>query len=216
MKEIEVELKVLKNEIKQALLDIREQLLTQHQNPFYMVDRPAEGRPSEVRQIQPAAGGEEPREPPKAIAREQKERTPATGQAETVLSREQEERTPAEDFPSLDKRESRRNNSPIDLTTIAGLAQWASNSIRRVGKERVVAIVEVYQKSGLISPSIAEILLKLINLAEEEKLEKKVTMKDCIAVFVQLDSVLGRGYKPESAVLSILLDEDGGVPSIKR
>ena len=103
----------------------------------------------------------------------------------------------------------------MDLTTIAGLTQWAGNSIKRIGRERVEAIVDVYQKSGLISPGIEEILLKLISLAEEEKPEKMVTIKDCIAVFVQLDNILGRGFKPESAILSILLDDEGGVPSIR-
>ncbi len=191
IKEIDDQLRVLKSEVKQTLVDIREEILTRYRNPFSVVQLPPK---SEV-----TAFEKEPsREEEKPETRDRERGGAPTGVKETL---------PPPAFHPPDRRKEYADGS-MDLTTVAGLTQWAGNSMRKVGKKRVESIVEVYEMSGLLPAQFKEILLRLIDLADGEEPEGRVTVKDCIAVFVQLDSILGRGYKPEAAVLSILLNDE--------
>jgi hypothetical protein len=120
-----------------------------------------------------------------------------------VKEREEEEhQTPRESelLHDLPKKEG------MDLTTIAELARWTESSIRRVGKERVKAIVDIYQMMGYLPLNLKELLLQLIRLAEEEGLQEQVKMRDFLPILIQLDTLLGQNLKTESAVLSLLFE----------
>lgn len=114
------------------------------------------------------------------------------------------------------KEEKAPEDTQVNLMTLIGIVRWVEKSIKKVGKERVEAIVEIYRTAGYLPASCKDIIPQVIRLAEDEKPEGVVTMGDAISVLLQLDSLLGGKFKTESAVLSTLFDEDGGYPWTKQ
>ncbi len=114
------------------------------------------------------------------------------------------------------KDEKAPEESQVNLMTLIGIVRWVEKSIKKVGKERVEAIVEIYRTAGYLPASCKDIIPQVIRLAEDEKPEGVITMGDSISVLLQLDSLLGGKFKTESAVLSTLFDEDGGYPWTKQ
>jgi hypothetical protein len=100
-------------------------------------------------------------------------------------------------------------NGGMDLTTIAMLARWVSNGIRRVGRKRMQSIVEMYQMTGNLSPKAREVIVRLVRMSDSEDPKEAVPMTACIPVLMQLNTILGgrqqRGGGLDPALLSILL-----------
>lgn len=113
------------------------------------------------------------------------------------------------------KEEKATEDTQVNLMTLIGIVRWVEKSIKKVGKERVEAIVEIYRTAGYLPASCKDIIPQVIRLAEDEKPEGVVSMGDSISVLLQLDSLLGGKFKTESAVLSTLFDENGGYPWTK-
>lgn len=203
---VEKELKVLKNEIKAVLLDIREHYLN-YQNPFAHggaspgndSESPLDESPEErVQSVE--LGGDEP--PPK-VEELGSEETKAEELAPT---------SPA-NSPDETRRQNSRDKSKVDLITIAGLTQWVDQATVRIGKERAEALVEVGYTMGRLSSGFREVLVKLVRLSPVEHANGRVTARDYLAVLVQLEGFLGRSTQPEIALLSILANDDkGGQP----
>jgi hypothetical protein len=100
--------------------------------------------------------------------------------------------------------------------TLVGLVRWVEKSIKKIGKERVEAIVEIYRTAGYLPSNYSDTIPQIVRLADDEKPEELVTMGDSISVLLQLDSLLGGKFKTESAVLATLFGEDGGYPWTKQ
>ncbi|MCL0064331.1 hypothetical protein M1N84_00215 [Dehalococcoidia bacterium] len=108
------------------------------------------------------------------------------------------------------------DQTEVNLLTLVGLARWAEKSTSRIGKERVEAVVEIYQTAGCLPTSYKDVIPQLIRLADGEKPEGEVTMGDSLNVLLQLDSLLGKKFKTQAAILSTLFGDDGGYPWIKQ
>ena len=115
-----------------------------------------------------------------------------------------------------DEKAPAAEETQVNLMTLIGLVRWVEKSIKKVGKERVQAVVEIYRTAGYLPASCKDIIPQVIRLAEDEKPDGAITMGDSINVLLQLDSLLGGKFKTESAVLSTLFDEDGGYPWTKQ
>ena len=110
--------------------------------------------------------------------------------------------------PSPLQTNGRRNDvGPLDLATIAGLAQWAGSGITRIGRKRIEAIVKICQMIGHLQPGLDEVLIELTHLVEGDAPVAQVTMRDCIGALVQLDSLLGQSGSSGAALLSLFLDD---------
>lgn len=203
---VEEDVKVLKNEIKAVLLDIREHYLN-YQNPFAHggaspgngSDLPLDESPEErVQSIK--LGGDEP--PPKV-----EELGSGEPKAEDLTP------TRPANSPDETRRQISRDKSKVDLITIAGLTQWVDQATVRIGKERVETLVEIGYTMGRLSSGFREVLVRLVRLSPAKHANGRVTAKDYLAVLVQLESFLGRSTQPEIALLSILSnDDEGGQP----
>ncbi|MCL0095194.1 hypothetical protein M1O52_01460 [Dehalococcoidia bacterium] len=108
------------------------------------------------------------------------------------------------------------DQTEVNLLTLVGLARWAEKSTSRIGKERVEAVVEIYQTAGCLPTSYKDVIPQIIRLADGEKPEGEVTMGDSLNVLLQLDSLLGKKFKTQAAILSTLFGDDGGYPWIKQ
>jgi outer membrane murein-binding lipoprotein Lpp len=120
------------------------------------------------------------------------------------------------------ERKQRQEQAPdsdqteVNLLTLVGLARWAEKSTSKIGKERVEAVVDIYQRTGCLPASYKDVIPRIIRLADGEKLESQPTMGDSLNVLLQLDSLLGRKFKTQAAILSTLFGDDGGYPWTKQ
>ncbi|MFC2027366.1 hypothetical protein ACFLU3_01630 [Chloroflexota bacterium] len=140
-------------------------------------------------------------------------------------TREDEERKPARRVISGKRRqwdywsteeESAEDQTEVNLMTLIGLVRWVEKSIKKIGKEKVEAIVEIYRTAGYLPSSYKDTIPQIILLADDEKPEGSVSMGDSISVLLQLDGLLGGKFKTESAVLSTLFGDDGDYPWTKQ
>ncbi len=223
--ELESQIKLLKNEVKETLLDIRETILN-YQNPFTTTElsppvevikreentvnteligqkAPDEDVEKPIEQVEKAGVfvPEVPVERALEVGGKAKE-SQSLPKAPSPVSKSEDSSIPLRPVQADEPR-----NGTLDLTSIAGLARWADSAINRIGRRRIEAIVEIYRMTGHLSPGLDEVLLQLTQLADAEEPEGRITMRECIVVLVQLESLLGRGGRSETALLSLLLDE---------
>ena len=93
----------------------------------------------------------------------------------------------------------------VDLALLAGLANWANTTIRKMGGKRAKAILEVYVMTGLISADVSR-LLQLFVSFDGKGSSRKPAMKDVLSSLMLLDKVLGRQVDATAMALSLLLD----------
>lgn len=103
-------------------------------------------------------------------------------------------------------RSSGRPDSPsqIDLATLATLGNWADRSARKIGRERVEAVLEVYQITGYLPRNMKDVLLKLLSLDNAPVNAEEVSLRDCITVLMELNGIVVGHTKTEAAMLSLL------------
>lgn len=232
---LESELKLLKNEVKGTLLDIREGILNYqspfNSNPVAVVAREIVGvkSASEEEPIEASSGGAELADESSAKAEpvpvaptndHQPDNGPALVGSSPEMSAYESEEAPKPDpsaaqtnghaqpkalvSPPLVKESSEVR---LDLASIAGLARWAEDSTARVGKQHLKTLVEAYRLTGRLSNGIDEVLLKMASLVELDGPQPTSSMKDCIAVLVGLDRLLGGANDSQATLVSMLLNE---------
>jgi hypothetical protein len=228
VKELEDQLKLVKNEVRETLLDIREHVLKLG-NPFTRTGiSPNEWEGELQQQVAPDVQRTTP-EPVEGQVRkitlesEEGQVQKMTPEPEEAMPRAEKSGAKGSETVQLDGQISpdrglypyptprfgqvEGRNGEVPLFTIAALTQWASKATRRIGQERVEAILDVYQMTGRLSAQLKQVALRLTCLGEGGEPESQVTTKDCIAVLVELDGLLGQDARPESALVSILLND---------
>ncbi len=106
----------------------------------------------------------------------------------------------------------------LDLLTIAGLASWTDQVIRKVGREQLDALLRISEIRGHLSKETKETILSLALLLDGGREGYGgVTAKEMVALLAQLDAVQGNGTKDDANILPLLLYGNmGGLPSIRR
>jgi len=218
--QLEDEIKVLKNEVQAVLLDIRESYLNR-ENPFNpdapvtVIQQVTEEQPST--EVEPEnsleqsneseRGGDDSElnndEPELANNRE-------VAASEEIAHKEVKRVGRSEKEPlAQSKARINKNTSgeKIDLTTIAGLTQWVGDSVKKLGREKTEAILDISEMVGHVPPDLKKILVRFINRTPDES-DGNPTTRDYIATLIQLESLLGMNSKSdELALLSILSQE---------
>ena len=202
---IEEELKVLKNEIKTVLLDIREHYLNV-QSPFNKFNRVVEEDDDDlecnVKKTNDYAKVEtkDTKEkillvgannalPAKSPAEEAEGDSMGSSLLDTVLTgvnADYKEKLSdfEEDSDQKNPKESRRkkadlkypkDNGKVDLVIIAALAKWVKQATAMLGKERVEALVEVSCTMRQFPAEIKDVLIKLVRLSHYDNDNGKMT-----------------------------------------
>jgi len=94
----------------------------------------------------------------------------------------------------------------LERAVIVGLAGWVDSSVRKLGRERTRAIIEIAAKAGYLAPEVRDILVQLLDLSHEETLPQQVEMREALVTFFKLDRILG--HNTEAAVALSLLEEE--------
>lgn len=259
VEELQSEFKVLKNEIKETLSDIREHLLTNLENPFLhtgdTVASPVNEvaitvrtAPSDYNEVKPRevpnetlneSPDESPDEgpglpssvsddtapgipPPQFQEEEGGGGTPPPPRQETAGSSEQSH-LETEDSPVLEHngrqsatrnhqdragQQMNENEAPLDLVTIAALVPWMEEGMNRIGQERMTAIVDLYGSIGGLTNDLSDVMHRLIALGGGPAEANDVTLRDCLHLIVELDTLVSRVRydRPGAALLSMFLN----------
>ena len=224
---LENEIKVLKNEVQAVLLDLRESYLNM-ENPFSSVANPAATQ--QIIITERASTRESRREPQLKDNPKQENTEPRKSMTEENRKPkivEPEDETPSESAPINEikirptrqeaevtpvfssKPESRpvsqepstRKNSKLDLVTMAGLTGWVENSVKKLGRERTEAVLDISGAMGYVSGDLKPLLLKLISLSPQSSDATTIGTRDYVDSLIKLNSLLGNDNREESALL---------------
>lgn len=202
IKNLEEEFKVLKNQIRAVLLDIKEQLATggiqTSASPPWAGTVPASP--------QPENGVKVVREAPKVAEPEVAEMVDtAAGKIET--SGCAAGRVPEASSIGGVKTD---NEGRVDLLTVSVLSQWLSRAAATVSKEQITKLVEIYDITGNLPPRLKQAILLLADLyADNDRDDSEdVPASVSMQLLIELDSLLRyRTGALESVVLSMLLEK---------
>jgi len=100
-----------------------------------------------------------------------------------------------------------KGNGKVDLITIAGLTQWVTDTVQRLGREKTETILDISEVVGMLTPELKNILAKFSGRASGEY-NGNATIRDYITSLVELERLLGMNIKSEEmALLSIICQE---------
>lgn len=95
----------------------------------------------------------------------------------------------------------------VDLVTIAGLTQWAMDTVKRLGREKTETILEISEIAGLLTPEVKHVLTKFADRTSDDY-DGSATTQDYITTLIELERLLGRNNRSEEmALLSIICQE---------
>jgi len=87
------------------------------------------------------------------------------------------------------------------------LARWVDKSVRKLGRQRTETILDISEMTGYLQPDLKEIMTKLVNTEGDGKTDS-VTAREYLDSLVELTTLLGKNNETETALLSILSEED--------
>jgi hypothetical protein len=204
IKTLEEEFKVLKNQIKAVLLDIKEQLATgvngQSGAPQWASVSAAIPQAENDTKVVPETPSVEARLTEKGSSSGIAEK--AEPDFDFVMNRS--------GVPGVAGR-STDTEGRVDLLTVSVLSQWLNRAAASVSKAQICKLVEIYDITGNLPPKLKQVILLLADLygngshaEEEENLPATASMQ----LLIELDSLLRyRTGALESVVLSMLLDK---------
>lgn len=214
--QLENEVKILKNEVQAVLLDLRDKYL-EAENPFNTSAPSAAPAPQQIIiEHPPAAPEARPTPEPKATPTEEvhkSEQEPATllykKESKPEIAREEVTRVRQMegDLHHTKPQKTQDTSHNINLVTIGGLASWADESVRKLGRQRTETILDVAETMGLLPPDLGRIITKLISI-ESDGHPEAMPVRDYLDSLLMLTTLLGKDNRTEEALLAMLPVED--------
>ena len=101
-----------------------------------------------------------------------------------------------------------RDPKVMELVTIAGLAQWADQVLKKGGKDYVEALLDVSVMTGRLPEELKGTLLTLVRVLGEQSTGRGITAKETVRLLAQLDGLLGISTSSDARLMSILFQDD--------
>ncbi|AKB52022.1 hypothetical protein MSBRW_2769 [Methanosarcina barkeri str. Wiesmoor] len=201
--DMETELKIVKGEIKELLVDIRD-LVNKNENPFF------NGQKNGVSRLETKEKGTEAKNKLSA-AEENRELELSTGVPETGLENSKNKKSVQEPVKTIFPDEVPEENMSqqkaqineiqeiepevpvrkIDTFILVELMRWVDYAIRTVGHSNLEVLLDLYSLTGPLSEETKYVIKNIANLSvEEPACEDRVSMKDNIIVLSQLSAIL--------------------------
>jgi hypothetical protein len=201
--DMETELKVLKGEIKELLVDIRD-LVNRNESPFYNGQRHGVSRleikekgteienqlpaDEENKDLKLSAGVPETgleNNKNKEIAQEPIRNISPDEFPEESMPRQ---KTPAKEMQAIEPEIPARK---IDTFTLVELMRWVDYAVRTIGHSNLEVLLDLYSLTGPLPEETKFIIRNIANLSvEEPACEDRVSMTDNITVLSQLSAIL--------------------------
>jgi hypothetical protein len=96
----------------------------------------------------------------------------------------------------------------MGLVAIAGLACWADESVRRLGRQRTETILDLAEMMGFLAADLKQVLAKLIKIEPDDH-ARSVSTRDYFDSLMKITTLLGKDNQTEETMLTILSGEDG-------
>jgi len=97
----------------------------------------------------------------------------------------------------------------MDLVTVAGLLQWTSSALRKLGKEHLVFLLDLSERTGRVPEHTRKVLEAVIPLFEVNSTQAPaLSVKQIVSMMAQLDGFLGNVSPADSRLLPFLLQDD--------
>ncbi|WP_410507297.1 hypothetical protein RSJ42_10750 [Methanosarcina hadiensis] len=202
VEEIETELKVMKGEIKELLVDIRD-LVNKNENPFCsfpcpealkspvpVKDKITDNQPvvtlNEKVEHKPSSGVSEPGD--QIIKNDRNSLKPCVHNRETCMQNAQRQ-----EIYGTEPWDFRK----IDIFMIVELMRWVDYAVRTVGHNNLSGLLNLYALTGQLPEETEKIIENIAKLSIENPAEEEnVNMKDNITVLSQLSAILNpEGFK---------------------
>ncbi len=183
VKALEEEVSILKDQIRNTLLEIQEQVLIHYYPELRArdaapVDVPlAAGRASAWQRGQPSLPALQrfSLAEPEASEETEGEGPAAGGQAPAPA--------PVKAAPGTE--------GGSGWASVSRLVAWAGESVERIGKERTAKAIEAAAESGYLEPQARDILLRLVALSDAEPAAPRASLKAIGEVLQGLSQALG-------------------------
>jgi len=192
MKILEDQMKILKNEIQGALVDIQEQILV-HYYPALRAEGPSPSKEI-MESLQPALP-ERRREEPEMSAPPRPTRGSSLKDIVKSIESlsEEKEGAPEDARTSPDRQPPSRSKKGVGRPPFIKLAAWVSDSVESIGREHTRETIELYAKGEYLAPEVKDTLLQFVSLCDsEETPPDKVGMKETLDVMQKLDKALSQ------------------------
>jgi archaellum component FlaD/FlaE len=194
--EIETELKIMKGEIKELLVDIRD-LVNKNENPFCSIpslEALKFGAPEkeECADKQPDVNcnGESGLKPAEEISESENQNIKNSENSQKLTS-------PCQENPvqNVQKQEMNRPEPEslrkIDTFMLVELMRWVDYAVRTIGHSNLKELLNLYALTGQLPEETRRIIENIANLSIEEPAEEeRVSMKDNIMVLSQLSAIM--------------------------
>jgi len=101
--------------------------------------------------------------------------------------------------------------SGMDLVKMISLVRWVDQNMDRIGKDRVMVILDIHAMSGRITEETRDIVKRLCALDRDDA--TRVPVKDVVAAILTIDNVLDDRQTQSQRLLGMLFDDPlGGFP----
>ena len=194
---LETELKIIKGEVRELLVDIRDQM-NRTDNPFCKNQRQEEPKVETPKKETPVGDKTEEKEREKKAPVQQghpektEANTDSINQDAIRAARETVKREVA--TPEIVQEAADSGRKEIDTLMLVELMRWVDYAVRTVGHSNLDELLNLYNATGHLSDELRGVLQNIANLSTEEAAEtSRVSMKDNIMVLSQLSAILNPG-----------------------
>lgn len=201
--EIESELKIMKGEIKELLVDIRD-LVNKNENPFCSIQslealkrKMPEKEECTDKQPDVTCNGENELKPAAGISESENQNSESENQNVKNSENSQKLAIPCQENPVQNIREQEihgpemGNFRKIDTFTLVELMRWVDYAVRTIGHNNLEELLNLYTLTGHLPKETKGIIENIAKLSIEEPAgEDEVRMNDNIMVLSQLSAIL--------------------------
>ncbi|WP_292388119.1 hypothetical protein [Methanosarcina sp. UBA5] len=190
VEEIETELKVVKGEIKDLLMDIRD-TVNKNENPFCNGQRHGT---SKLETKEKGIGKENQLPVNEEKLENEKNKEVAHEPVGTISPDKVPEENMQRQKTQMQAIETENQARKIDTFTLVELMRWVDFAVRTIGHSNLKVLLDLYAVTGQLPEEVKSIIENIANLPIEEPAgEEKVNMKDNITVLSQLNAILNPG-----------------------
>ena len=183
---IEGDVKLVKTEIKQVLVDLRE-TMNNLENPFVNVEQLRKVKDSvgdsAAPEIEVRTGEVERKEERAFEGVVEPVIEPVVNQAQPVTSAKEEKMKKLAQIKA-------EGAEKIGIFMLTQLMKWADTSLSNIGKEKLNEIIDLYDLTGRLPKETKGTISKIEDLSNVTQEKEKIEMKDCILAIYQLDRIL--------------------------
>lgn len=116
---------------------------------------------------------------------------------------------PREEDGYYEEHEEAQPRGKVDLVVLASLSPWLSEGIRRIGRKRIKAVLDIYASMGGMTRNLKDVLAQIVDMDDTEGTQATVSVQDSMRLLIELDDLMWRGRQDwRRAALMTMLSAD--------